>query len=210
MWATGPAQAAIALYPGMEIRIGNLDCTAGFFGENGSGQSLIVTAGHCSDYVGEQVTDGYGNPIGTVGARRDDERDSAVGPFGYTLIWRDSGAYIGDRFFTQSATAAVGDPVAIDGERTRGTQGSVLNINVDDSDPTWSVIQTTAFDDHGDSGGPMFEAGPTLVGMTIGEVADTETGGFVKSFGIPIYPLVRLIRATAGSWGDDFRMLVKY
>lgn len=204
-----PAHADASLYPGMAIDIGDHGCSVGFFGINSAGQSLIVTAGHCSDDVGEQVTDDSGDPIGRVRARRNDETDNATGPFGYTLIWRDSGTAVGDRFFTSTTTAAAGDPVGIYGQRTQGTQGSVIVDSIDDSDPASSVIQTTARDDHGDSGGPMFEPGPALVGMTIGEVTNGVTGEFVKSYGIPIHALVELIRATAGSWGDDFRVLVK-
>lgn len=115
-----PAAAArVGLSPGMELDfLGGGRCSLGFLATNGEGDRLGVTAGHCSDSLGQHVLSHNGNSIGTVVCRAGDNVDAYH--FGITLIKLDPTTYIQDAFFTTFRSPDVGEPVRKFGERSEG------------------------------------------------------------------------------------------
>jgi hypothetical protein len=204
--AAAPARADTALQVGMTIQGDGELCTAGFFGRNATGGQFIVTAGHCSRAVGEMIYDIGGATVGEVVARVPDGRTS-YGPFGYTLIWLAGGTYIGADYFASVGNANVGDTVHVYGARTGLTSGAVTAAATSPVDPAASVVESSARVARGDSGGPWYEDGPILVGICIGYDVAVPGGGFLFSYGMPIDPLLRLIRQTAGDWGNSLQVI---
>jgi hypothetical protein len=210
--AAGPDAARARVLPqpldvGMAIQNSTSVCTLGFFGRDAAGEELLVTAGHCSTSVGEQFYNSLAMPIGVVQARMDDDLPDHI--YGYTLISPAASAIIDDRFFTGAGPVDVGDAVRTLGENTQGADGTITSVSIDAASPQHSEIDSSAFNQPGDSGGPWYVNGPTLVGMTIGRNADNNTGVFNFSLAVPIDQLVASIRDNAGGWGENFQVLIK-
>lgn len=198
------AAAAVGLYPGMEIDFTDGGrCSLGFIATNDDGIRLGVTAGHCSDFLGQHVVSHDENPIGTVVSRAGDDVDSDH--FGITLIQLDPTTYVQDAFFTKFRSPRVGEPVRKYGERTEGTNGLVTNVHYDD-DPTHSVMRSTVVILPGDSGSPWYRSsddGPVLFGISIGNSTRRGDDAYLGGFGFPINSLIRYVRAES-SFGHGF------
>ncbi|MGB8406698.1 MAG: hypothetical protein WCE30_21815 [Mycobacterium sp.] len=198
------AAASVGLYPGMEIDFaGGGRCSLGFIATNDDGTRLGVTAGHCSDFLGQHVASHNGNPIGTVVSRAGDDVDSYH--FGITLIQLDPATYVQDAFFTSFRSPRVSEPVRKYGERTEGTNGRVTSVHYDD-DPTHSVMRSTVVILPGDSGSPWYrssDGGPVLFGISIGNSTRRDDDAYLGGFGFPINSLIRYVR-NESSFGHGF------
>lgn len=198
------APYGVGLYPGMEIDFqGGGRCSLGFIATNRWGARLGVTAGHCSNAVGQHVLSHNRYPIGVVLARADDAL--AAGRFGVTVIQLVNSAYIYNGFFARFRSPELGEPVRKYGERTEGTNGRITSV-YDGDDPTRSVMRSTVVALPGDSGAPWYrssESGPVLFGITVGNSTRRQDDAYVGGFGFPINSLIRYVR-NGSKWGDGF------
>src|SRR3981189_3514911 len=116
----------------MPIDIGKHRCAVGFFGFNGRGDRLAITAGHCSDQIPNQpVHADNGVQIGEVVAWKQDAEDGGGklnGSRGYT-VFLVYARFSLDPFFTSVSTSVKnGDYVSKYGERTGRTNGYVRAV----------------------------------------------------------------------------------
>ncbi|MGL6234840.1 MAG: S1 family peptidase [Segniliparus sp.] len=200
------ASASAGLSPGMTIVTGDSLCTLGFLAKNDAGDALAVTAGHCSAYVDQIVRTSGGEMIGKVVSRRDDQANG--GWYGYTLIALFSNTYVSDRFFSGVRNAAKGDAIHKYGARTVVTSGKVVDVSYSGVCPECSILVSDIRVLPGDSGGPWYEAGGTLVGITIALDEDAQ-GAYLYAEAFPIEPLLSMIRSESPQWGHGIRVLVK-
>ncbi|MFT9661116.1 hypothetical protein ACM0CQ_02555 [Mycobacteroides abscessus subsp. abscessus] len=201
------AHAAGKLTVGMKVIIGNGSCSLGFFAFNDAKNRLAVTSGHCShETIHEPVYAVGGIEIGNVVAyMTDSTTKKAVRPRGYTIF------RIYDRFgfnptFVDTGSATKGDAVGKEGAASGFTKGQITDTYFNKERPDMATLIGNVVTVPGDSGGPWFTAGPTLVGITASgsyaEGADTDRGSQAQSIG----SLVTVIREHAGEIGQGFKV----
>ncbi|MFD6102523.1 hypothetical protein ACFWFQ_07645 [Nocardia salmonicida] len=199
-----PATAAnLDLRAGEAITIGGSHgCTLGFFVINSAGSRFGVTAGHCSDAVGQSVTTEDAT-IGHVVARRDDQ-DGGLGGIGaargYTLFDLAEYVHVTTRFKAVSIPGS-GEAMTKYGRTTGVTRGEILGVLIHPLAHDLSVLWGTAYGTYGDSGGPWFGANGALIGMHAGSFDTGDNGTFSGKLAQPVVSVIALIQATAGELG---------
>ena len=161
--APGGARAAETLIqPGAEVFSSVGQCTLNYVFRNG-GTLYIGTAGHCSQHVGDVMTDANSGRIGTVAFRiqsgDDDFTLIQIDPARYGEVSSSVRNWGGPTGSTVSTETSIGDIVLLSGygvgfsvlDQTRGRPG----ILADDT-PTAYFAELPAI--FGDSGGPVIEA----------------------------------------------------
>ena len=163
MIAPGGARAADTLIqPGAEVFSSVGQCTLNYVFRDGS-TLYIGTAGHCSEHVGDVMTDANQARIGTVAFRiqsgDDDFTLIRIDPARYGEVNPSVRSWGGPTGFTVSSETNLGDILLLSGygvgfsllDQTRGRPG----ILADDT-PTAFYAELPAI--FGDSGGPVIEA----------------------------------------------------
>ncbi|OBI41139.1 hypothetical protein A5707_08045 [Mycobacterium kyorinense] len=196
--------AAGLLTVGMRLTFGNRNCSLGFFATDSVGDQLAITAGHCASQLNQRVYNTFGDQIGEVVAWQPDAEDGdgkLIGSRGFTVVYTYKTFGI-EAFFTGVGTAKVGDHVRLYGERTTGTNGTITNVSYSTGRPDLDLLTADIVQLPGDSGGPWFAEGPTLVG--IASSGNEETGG--GSQGAQAQPLASVEREikTVARYGDGF------
>jgi hypothetical protein len=174
---TAAHAAAGLLTVGMKLTLNHHDCSLGFFATDSVGDQLAITAGHCAGGLHEKVYSTFGQQIGEVVAWQPDAEDgngNLTGSRGFTVIYTYK-AFAIEAFFTGVGTAKVGDGVRLFGERTRGTNGTITNVSYTAGHPDLDLFTSDVVQLPGDSGGPLYLQGPTLVG--IASSVNEGTGG---------------------------------
>jgi hypothetical protein len=162
---------------GMKLTFKYHDCSLGFFATDSVGDQLAVTAGHCAEGLGEKVYSTFGQQIGEVVAWQPDAKDgngNLTGSRGFTVVYTYKRFRI-EAFFARVGTANVGDHVRLYGQRTCGTNGTIIDVSYTAGHPDLDLLTSDVLQLPGDSGGPLYTQGPTLVG--IASSVHTETGG---------------------------------
>jgi hypothetical protein len=174
---TAAHAAGGTLTVGMKLTFNYHDCSLGFFATDSVGDQLAITAGHCAKGLHEKVYSTFGEQIGEVVAWQPDAEDGhgkLNGSRGFTVVYTYKTFGI-EAFFTGVGTAKIGDRVRLYGERTTGTNGTITNVSYTPGHPDLDLLTSDIVQLSGDSGGPWYSQGPTLVG--IASSSDEETGG---------------------------------
>jgi hypothetical protein len=212
--ATVPPTAAHAaggglLTVGMKLTLNNRECSLGFFATDSSGDQLAITAGHCAHGLHEEVYNAFGQRIGEVVAWQADSEDShgnLTGSRGFTVIYTYRTFAI-EAFFTGVGTAEVGDQVRLYGQRTAGTNGTVTKVSYGTGHPDLDVLTSSVMQLPGDSGGPLYTQGPTLVGIA-SSVYRGSSGEPPEAQAQPASSLVQEIKAV-GRYGQGFSVYTR-
>jgi hypothetical protein len=203
--AAAPTAAAAdtSVNVGMPITIGTHQCTLGFFGYNARDNHLAVTAGHCSDQVANQpVYISGGVQIGEVIAWKADEEDGPdqlTGSRGYTVFTVYQQFSVNPFFTAVGGALTHGDTVSKMGERTGESTGTIIKVKSVRGRPDFALLWSDMTQLPGDSGGPWYTPGPTIVGLS------SSTDG-VGSQAQPIGAVIDMIRANPTVWGNDFKV----
>ncbi|MGW9266600.1 hypothetical protein [Gordonia terrae] len=220
--ALGTATPATAVTPryadtltaGQGILIGDGLCSIGFFGTNADGDRLAVTAGHCADGVGDEVTTTDGEPIGEVVEWKDDggTPDGSItlaDPRGYTVIAIEDDWDV-DPVFVTAADPEVGEQVAKTGERTGTTVGTVTGLLHQDAAPEHRLVNAELVVLGGDSGSPWYQetrAGRyVLVGISSSGNFGTQNPDQAISTAQTIEGLYEQIAGSGTAWTDGFEI----
>jgi hypothetical protein len=207
--AAAHAAAGGLLTVGMKLTFGNHDCSLGFFATDSARDQLAVTAGHCAQGLHEKVSNAYGQRIGEVVAWQPDAMDSQgklTGSRGFTVVHIFKNFAI-EPFFTRVGSAHVGDHVWLYGERTGSTNGAITDVSYTGGHPDLDVLTSTVGQLPGDSGGALYTAGPTLVGIA----SSTKDGANVsggRAEAQPVGSVVQEITAV-GRYGRGFSVNTK-
>lgn len=211
-WTTFASTAAQAsgglLTVGMKLTLNNRDCSLGFFAKDSVGDQLAITAGHCAKGLHERVYNAFGQRIGEVVAWQPDAEDShgnLTGSRGFTVIYTDKTFAI-EAFFTGVGTANFGDHVRLYGQRTTGTNGTITKVSYTAGHPDLDLLTSDVMQLPGDSGGPLYTRGPTLVGIasSTGEETSSARGAQAQ----PAASLAQEIK-TVGRYGQGFSIYTK-
>jgi hypothetical protein len=208
--APPPAYASGLLTVGMKLTFTfngkSNDCSLGFFATDSVGDQLAITAGHCAKGLHERVYNAWGQQIGEVVAWQPDVEDSngkLTGSRGFTVIYTYKTFAI-EAFFTRVGTAKIGDRVRLYGQRTSGTNGTVTNVSYTTGHPDLDVVTSDVAQLPGDSGGPLYTNGPTLVG-----IASSIDDANRRAEAQPVDSLEQEIKAGAGRYGRGFSVYVR-
>lgn len=199
-----PAHATGLLTVGMRLTFGNRNCSLGFFATDTVGDQLAITAGHCANGLNQRVYNTFGDQIGEVVAWQPDAEDSdgkLIGSRGFTVVYTYKTFGI-EAFFTGVGTAKVGDHVRLYGQRTTGTNGTITNVSYSKGRPDLDLLTADIVQLPGDSGGPWFAQGPTLVGIASSGNEETD-GGSQGAQAQPLGSLEQEINAVA-RYGEGF------
>jgi hypothetical protein len=191
---------------GMKLRFTSHECSLGFFATDSVRDQLAITAGHCAEGLHEKVYNAWGQQIGEVVAWQPDAKDSngkLTGSRGFTVVYTYKSFGI-EAFFTRVGTAKIGDRVRLYGQRTSGTNGTVTNVAHTAGRPDLDLLTSDVAQAPGDSGGPLYTAGPTLVG-----IASSTNDGTRAAQAQPIDSLEREIKSGAGRYGQGFSVYVR-
>jgi hypothetical protein len=189
---------------GMKLIFKHHDCSLGFFATDSVGDQLAITAGHCAEGLHEKVYSTFGQQIGEVVAWRPDAEDShgmLTGSRGFTVVYTYKKFAI-EAFFTGVGIAKIGDHVRLYGERTTGTNGTITNVSYVPGRPDLDLLTSDVVQLPGDSGGPLYTQGPTLVGIA-SSVNEGAAGGARLAEAQPIGSLEQEIKAVA-RYGQGF------
>jgi V8-like Glu-specific endopeptidase len=179
------------------------NCSLGFFATDSVGDQLAITAGHCA--LNEKVYNAWGQQIGEVVAWQPDAGDGngkLTGSRGFTVVYTYKTFSI-EAFFTRAGTAKIGDRVRLYGQRTSGTSGTVTNVSYTTGHPDLDLLTSDVAQLPGDSGGPLYTQGPTLVGIA-SSVNDATRGADAQ----PLESLEQEIKAGAGHYGRGFSVYI--
>jgi hypothetical protein len=201
---TAAQAAGRTLAVGMKLTFSSHDCSLGFFATDSVGDQLAITAGHCAKGLHEKVYNTFGDQIGEVVARQPDAEDvngKLNGSRGFNVVYTYKTFGI-EAFFTGVGTAKVGDGVRLYRERTTGTDGTITNVSYTAGHPELGLLTSDLVQLPGDSGGPWFTQGPTLV--RIASSGDEETGGGTRGAQAqPLGSVEQEIKAM-GRYGEGF------
>jgi hypothetical protein len=194
---------------GMKLTFDNHDCSLGFFATDSVGDQLAITAGHCAQGLHEKVYNAFGQQIGEVVAWQPDNEDgdgNLIGARGFTIVYTYKTFGI-EAFFTGVGNAKVGDRVRLYGERTAGTDGTITHVSLTTGRPDLDLLTADIVQLPGDSGGPWYSQGPTLVG--IASSSNEENGGGSQGAQAqPIGSLEQEIKAVA-RYGQGFSVYIQ-
>ena len=196
--------AAGLLTVGMKLTFTFHGCSLGFFATDSAGDQLVVTAGHCAKGLHEKVYSAFGQQIGEVVAWQPDTQDSSgnlTGSRGFTIVYTYKTFAI-QPFFAGLGTAQIGDRVRLYGARTTGTNGTITNVSYTAGRPDLDLLTSDVAQLPGDSGGPLYRQGPTLVGIASSSREGT-AGGARRAEAQPIGSLAQEIKAVA-RYGQGF------
>jgi len=195
---TAAHAAGGTLTVGMKLTFGNHDCSLGFFATDSVGDQLAITAGHCAHGLHERVYNAWGQQVGEVVSWQPDTENGQgklTGSRGFTVVYTYKTFGI-QAFFTRVGTTKVGDGVRLYGERTNGTNGTITNVSYTAGHPDLDLLTSDVVQLPGDSGGPWYLQGPTLVG--IASSSDEESGGGARGAEAqPLGSLEQEIKAVA-------------
>lgn len=203
------AAAGGLLTVGMKLSFGKHDCSLGFFATDSARDQLAVTAGHCAQGLHEKVYNTSGHQIGEVVAWQPDGLDShgkMTGSRGFTVVHIHRNFAI-EPFFSGVRAARIGDGVRLSGERTGGTNGKITDVSYTAGHPELDLLTSTVGQLPGDSGGALYTAGPTLVGIASSTKDGAGEGGG-RAEAQPVGSVVQEIMAV-GRYGRGFSVNTK-
>ena len=184
---------------------GGSRCSLGFNVVADDGAPAFLTAGHCGVATAEWSDAQNGAPIGTV------ETATFPGAGDFALVRYDDPATeapstvnTGQQSvqITQAADAAVGQTVIRMGSTTGLNDGEVTGLDATVNYPEGTVtglIQTDVCAEPGDSGGSLFTADGSAIGLTSGGSGDCTIGG--ETFFQPVTTALTAVGATLGAGG---------
>ncbi|MGW6605138.1 S1 family peptidase [Streptomyces sp. NPDC055036] len=185
---------------------GGARCSLGFNVIDGNGAPGFLTAGHCGVAAAEWSDAAGGAPVGTVQqATFPGEGDFAFVGYDDATTEAPSAVDTGDGQLveiTGAAEATVGQAVIRMGSTTGLSDGSVtgLDATVNYAEGTVTgLIQTDVCAEPGDSGGPLFTADGSAIGLTSGGSGDCTVGG--ETF---FQPVTTALAAVGARIGDGF------
>ncbi|MEV8313932.1 S1 family peptidase [Streptomyces sp. NPDC059900] len=187
---------------------GGARCSLGFNVTTEDGSPGFLTAGHCG-VAAESWSDAQGGAaIGTVQAATfPGEGDFALVTYDDPATEAPSEVNTGDGQaveITQAAEAAVGLEVSRMGSTTGLNEGTVtgLNATVNYAEGTVTgLIQTDVCAEPGDSGGSLFTADGSAIGLTSGGSGDCTAGG--ETFFQPVTTALAAVGAEIGAGGGN-------
>lgn len=169
---------------GDAIFAGGARCSLGFNVTTNDGRPGILTAGHCAAAGRQWSLTRGGRPVATV------RQATFPGNGDFSLLTYNDAATSapsavdtgGGRLvtITRAAAARVGTQVSRMGSTTGLHNGRVTALNATVNYPEGRVtglIQTTVCAEAGDSGGPLFTADGSAIGVTSGGSGNCRTGG---------------------------------
>ncbi|MCZ4512796.1 S1 family peptidase, partial [Streptomyces sp. ActVer] len=162
---------------------GGARCSLGFNVVADDGSPAFLTAGHCGVAAAEWSDSEAGAPIGTVEAATfPGDGDFALVKYDDPATEAPSTVNTGQESveITQAAEAAVGQAVIRMGSTTGLNDGEVTGLNATVNYPEGTVtglIQTNVCAEPGDSGGSLFTADGSAIGLTSGGSGDCTVGG---------------------------------
>ncbi len=195
------AHADGLLTVGMKLTFKHHDCSLGFFATDSVGDQLAITAGHCAEGLHEKVYNAWGQQIGEVVAWQPDAEDrdgKLTGSRGFTVVYTYKTFAI-EAFFRGLGTAKIGDRVRVYGQRTTGSNGTITDVSYTGGRPDLDVLTSDVLLVPGDSGGPLYSQGPTLVG-----IGSSFQQGARVAYAQPLGSLEQEIRAGGGRYGRGF------
>ncbi|MER8067302.1 S1 family peptidase [Streptomyces sp. NPDC094034] len=182
---------------------GGARCSLGFNVIDGNGAPGFLTAGHCGVAAAEWSDAAGGAPVGTVQqAIFPGEGDFALVGYDDATTQAPSAVDTGDGQLveiTGAAEATVGQAVIRMGSTTGLSDGSVtgLDATVNYAEGTVTgLIQTDVCAEPGDSGGPLFTADGSAIGLTSGGSGDCTVGG--ETFFQPVTTALAAVGAQIG------------
>ncbi|MFE2494767.1 S1 family peptidase [Streptomyces scopuliridis] len=183
---------------------GGARCSLGFNVTDGNGAPGFLTAGHCGVAAAEWSDAAGGAPVGTVQqATFPGDGDFAFVSYDDATTEAPSTVDTGDGQtveITGAAEATVGQAVIRMGSTTGLNDGSVtgLDATVNYAEGTVTgLIQTDVCAEPGDSGGPLFTADGSAIGLTSGGSGDCTVGG--ETF---FQPVTTALAAAGAQIGD--------
>ncbi|PVE13226.1 S1 family peptidase [Streptomyces scopuliridis] len=183
---------------------GGARCSLGFNVVDGNGAPGFLTAGHCGVAAAEWSDAAGGAPVGTVQqATFPGDGDFAFVSYDDATTEAPSTVDTGDGQtveITGAAEATVGQAVIRMGSTTGLNDGSVtgLDATVNYAEGTVTgLIQTDVCAEPGDSGGPLFTADGSAIGLTSGGSGDCTVGG--ETF---FQPVTTALAAAGAQIGD--------
>ncbi|MEU6761878.1 S1 family peptidase [Streptomyces sp. NPDC046853] len=187
---------------------GGARCSLGFNVTTEDGSPGFLTAGHCG-VAAESWSDAQGGAaIGTVQAATfPGDGDFALVTYDDPATEAPSDVNTGDGQtveITQAAEAAVGLEVSRMGSTTGLNEGTVtgLNATVNYAEGTVTgLIQTDVCAEPGDSGGSLFTADGSAIGLTSGGSGDCTAGG--ETFFQPVTTALAAVGAEIGAGGGN-------
>ncbi|MFJ5225276.1 S1 family peptidase [Streptomyces sp. NPDC088400] len=185
---------------------GGARCSLGFNVTTADGAPGFLTAGHCG-VAAEAWSDAQdGAPIATVqDATFPGDGDFALATYDDAATEATSTVNTGDGQvveITAAAEATVGQDVIRMGSTTGLNDGAVtgLDATVNYAEGTVTgLIQTDVCAEPGDSGGPLFTADGSAIGLTSGGSGDCTAGG--ETFFQPVTTALEAVGATIGDGG---------
>ncbi|MFD4695200.1 S1 family peptidase [Streptomyces sp. NPDC058463] len=187
---------------------GGARCSLGFNVTTQDGSPGFLTAGHCGVAAEQWSEEAGGQPIGTVQeAVFPGEGDFALVTYDDPGTEAPSAVDTGDGqtvAITQAADAAVGQDVIRMGSTTGLNDGQVTGLDATVNYPEGTVsglIQTNVCAEPGDSGGALFTADGTAVGLTSGGSGDCTGGG--ETFFQPVTTALEAVGAQIGNGAGD-------
>ncbi|MFI6088140.1 S1 family peptidase [Streptomyces sp. NPDC051218] len=186
---------------------GGARCSLGFNVTTEDGSPGFLTAGHCG-VATESWSDAQdGAAIGTVQAATfPGDGDFALVTYDDPATEAPSTVNTGDGQTTeivQAAEAAVGQEVSRMGSTTGLQSGTVTGLNATVNYPEGTVsglIQTDVCAEPGDSGGSLFTADGSAIGLTSGGSGDCTAGG--ETFFQPVTTALAAVGAEIGAGGN--------
>ncbi|MFI8872828.1 S1 family peptidase [Streptomyces sp. NPDC055243] len=186
---------------------GGARCSLGFNVTTEDGSPGFLTAGHCG-VAAESWSDAQdGAAIGTVQAATfPGEGDFALVTYDDPATEAPSAVNTGDGQtveIAQVAEAAVGLEVSRMGSTTGLQDGTVTGLNATVNYPEGTVtglIQTDVCAEPGDSGGSLFTADGSAIGLTSGGSGDCTAGG--ETFFQPVTTALAAVGAEIGAGGN--------
>lgn len=183
-------------------------CSLGFNVTTEDGSPGFLTAGHCG-VAAESWSDAQdGAAIGTVQAATfPGDGDFALVTYDDPATEAPSTVNTGDGQTTeivQAAEAAVGQEVSRMGSTTGLQSGAVTGLDATVNYPEGTVsglIQTDVCAEPGDSGGSLFTADGSAVGLTSGGSGDCTAGG--ETFFQPVTTALEAVGAEIGAGGGN-------
>ncbi|MFJ1750004.1 S1 family peptidase [Streptomyces sp. NPDC088116] len=185
---------------------GGARCSLGFNVTTADGAPGFLTAGHCG-VAAEAWSDAQdGEPVATVqDATFPGAGDFALATYDDAATEATSTVNTGDGQvveITAAAEATVGQDVIRMGSTTGLNDGAVtgLDATVNYAEGTVTgLIQTDVCAEPGDSGGPLFTADGSAIGLTSGGSGDCTAGG--ETFFQPVTTALEAVGATIGAGG---------
>ncbi|MFD3484090.1 S1 family peptidase [Streptomyces sp. NPDC058665] len=185
---------------------GGARCSLGFNVLTQDGTPGFLTAGHCGVAAEQWSEEQNGAAVGTVQAATfPGDGDFALVTYDDPATAAPSEVDLGDGQtlpIGQAGEAAVGLEVVRMGSTTGLADGSVTGLGATVNYAEGSVsglIQTNVCAEPGDSGGPLFTADGTAIGLTSGGSGDCTSGG--ETFFQPVSTALAAVGAEIGAGG---------